>query len=167
MSLLSEPIVQVIDFFTYDECLLCINHSEKLGFKKAKLAHKGRNNLEVFEQNEILRDAINSRIKQQFNLTNFLLSQHLEFYKYNEGHSISVHTDKSKLISKDIFSTKTLLIYLNDNFYGGATLFPSQNISISPLTGMLILFDQDYLLHEGGEILSGTKYILRTDIAIY
>jgi hypothetical protein len=165
--LLSEPVVQIVDFFTPEECVVCIAYSETLGYRKAKLAHTGRNNLECFSQNPVLHNEISARLAQLFPKHKFLLSEYLEFYKYDEGHFISAHTDKSKALDKDIFSSKTLLIYLNDDFDGGGTIFPAQNITTVPQTGMLVLFDQNYLLHEGDEIRKGRKYIIRTDISFY
>jgi len=54
-----------------------------------------------------------------------------------------------------------LMIYLNDNFVGGETTF--RNLKIHPKKGSCLVFFHD-LEHEGTKLISGEKYILRTDI---
>jgi hypothetical protein len=53
------------------------------------------------------------------------------------------------------------MIYLNDDFKGGATTF--NDIVVRPKKGSALIF-YPYLEHEGSEVLEGTKYVLRTDI---
>lgn len=75
------------------------------------------------------------------------------------------------------------MIYLNDNFKSGTTNFLksktgpridetikeelkrgySLEYSFKPKTGTALLFDHT-LLHEGGPVLEGKKYLLRTDV---
>ena len=93
--------------------------------------------------------------------------------KYTEGHSFGVHVDLSKRVG-DQRSRYTLMIYLNDDFEGGATEFLVSQIieplvvtrTIVPAQGAVLLFPQDAddLPHRGTEVLLGTKYILRTDL---
>lgn len=58
------------------------------------------------------------------------------------------------------------MIYLNEGYSGGETHFRSADRSvsevISPHTGTLLLFNHD-VQHAGQPVLTGTKYILRTD----
>lgn len=60
-------------------------------------------------------------------------------------------------------SELTLLVYLNDDFTGGATAFLQHGVVIRPVRGMALLF-QHHLLHEGCAIEAGYKYVLRTDV---
>jgi len=53
------------------------------------------------------------------------------------------------------------MVYLNGGARGGETRF--ENVSITPEPGLALLFDH-YLLHEGAEVIEGTKYVLRTDV---
>ncbi len=55
------------------------------------------------------------------------------------------------------------MLYLNDDFTGGATDFHDFAASVTPRTGMALLF-QHMLLHEGATVLTGVKYVLRTDV---
>ncbi len=53
------------------------------------------------------------------------------------------------------------MIYLNDDFEGGTTAFDS--FEVAPKTGDGLIFFQE-LEHAGLPIVSGRKYVLRTDI---
>jgi prolyl 4-hydroxylase len=53
------------------------------------------------------------------------------------------------------------MIYLNDAFEGGETKF--NKCSIEPATGKALIFRHE-LLHEGCPVITGIKYVLRTDI---
>ena len=78
---------------------------------------------------------------------------------------------------KDRVSKLTFLIYLNSNFTGGATTFFVPNSSkigiieargVEPTRGCILCFphgDSEYsLVHEGSAVVSGTKYVIRTDV---
>lgn len=80
-------------------------------------------------------------------------------------------------------SMKTFMVYLNDDFEGGSTNFidekqelwkdpvlgiwraQEENIlfRLQPKTGMAIVFNHQ-ILHEGGMLKSGKKYIFRSEI---
>ena len=53
------------------------------------------------------------------------------------------------------------MIYLNDDFEGGATAF--DDITIHPKKGTALCFIHEQK-HEGCPIISGTKYVIRTDV---
>ena len=60
-----------------------------------------------------------------------------------------------------------MIIYLNDNFSGGETLFNFLNIKIKPEKGSVLFFDYKYIddlniktSHEGLSVIEGTKYII-------
>ncbi len=54
------------------------------------------------------------------------------------------------------------MVYLNDDFTGGETLF-SKGIRIAPQQGMALLF-YHWQKHMGDEVLDGRKYVLRSDV---
>ena len=58
-------------------------------------------------------------------------------------------------------SELTLLVYLNEDFQGGATDF--RGFQIQPRTGDALLFVHD-TWHEGAVLVSGCKYVLRSDV---
>ena len=64
-----------------------------------------------------------------------------------------------------------MVIYLNDDYEGGKTNFLSPGndhilSSVSPQQGTALVFNHD-TLHEGMEVISGTKYIMRTEIMFH
>jgi hypothetical protein len=55
------------------------------------------------------------------------------------------------------------MLYLNDDFEGGATSFPEEAKNIAPRTGNALLF-QHAILHAGERVVRGTKQVLRSDV---
>ena len=70
----------------------------------------------------------------------------------------------------------TLHLYLSDAddskggepLKGGATTFHSYNmknrVDVKPKYGRVLMFQHRFLLHSGDDVLSGTKYTMRTDV---
>ena len=89
---------------------------------------------------------------------------------YEVGDSFGLHTDTGLYYDerRREKSRWTLLIYLNDDFEGGETVFYDTNTcsgarSIQPRAGMALLFDID-LWHSGQPLRSGRKYWIGTEI---
>ena len=59
-------------------------------------------------------------------------------------------------------SMLTFMLYLNGGFEGGETSFQS-GLSIKPEAGMILVF-RHALYHEGAAVVSGRKYVLRSDV---
>ena len=67
----------------------------------------------------------------------------------------------------------TLLIYLNEGYSGGDTVFSEYEYGegavtvhskrVTPQTGLILIFRHE-LKHEGEELVKGRKYVLRTDV---
>jgi prolyl 4-hydroxylase len=56
------------------------------------------------------------------------------------------------------------IIYLNEGFEGGETIFfVEPEVVIRPRTGAGLFF-QHPIIHEGAMVTSGTKYAVRTDL---
>lgn len=76
----------------------------------------------------------------------------------------------------DRWSRLTFLIYLNDDFDGGATTFytPSPKVGVldsrgvRPKTGSVLVFPHGdtngSLVHEGSPVTRGAKYVVRTEV---
>jgi hypothetical protein len=87
---------------------------------------------------------------------------------YVPGDSFGLHTDTGLYYNtKDKTKSKwTLLIYLNDDFVGGETIFYNENgeyCKIKPEKGKALLFDID-LWHKGDEVIYGSKYWIGCEI---
>jgi hypothetical protein len=72
---------------------------------------------------------------------------------------------------EDESSIYTVVIYLNDDYEGGNTNFLSPGtdhvlFSVSPQQGTALVFNHD-TLHEGTQVITGTKYIMRTEIMFH
>lgn len=110
-----------------------------------------------------LWDRIKSIVPQEVDNAEAIgLNEMFRFYKYNPGQRFKMHRDGSYKKNELEYSLYTFMIYLNDDFEGGETIFKEGQI-ITPSTGDLLLFYHP-LKHEGKALLSGTKYVLRTDV---
>ena len=76
--------------------------------------------------------------------------------RYVPGGFYVTHADAGLDLNDRFF---TVLCYLNDDYEGGRTSFPTLNFSVVPQTGKAIIFPTTYL-HQAEPVLSGTKYIL-------
>ena len=62
-------------------------------------------------------------------------------------------------------SIASLLIPLNDNYIGGGTKFPKQNVILRPPAGSCILFPGGITHRHGAKLVSeGTRYVIATFI---
>jgi len=87
--------------------------------------------------------------------------------RYEQGGQYQAHADSdfyepgkdqwSKCMDRDV----SLLIYLNENFTGGALHFLNFDFTHSPKTGDLIFFPSDHrYMHEAQEVHSGVRYAI-------
>jgi len=97
------------------------------------------------------------------------------FYRYDPGQRFKRHKDGS-VTSPDGSQRSRLsfLIYLNANYEGGETIFSdyeytldgetiTRSTTIHPEVGMALFFIHERR-HEGASVISGRKYLLRTDV---
>lgn len=85
-------------------------------------------------------------------------------YRYKPGMQFRTHADGSFYRDEYEQSCYSFLVYLNEDFTGGATTFVTDpETAIQPKTGMGLLF-QHPLMHEGSLVTSGVKYVARTDL---
>lgn len=89
------------------------------------------------------------------------LNERLRFYRYDPGQYFDWHYDGAFERDDSESSELTFMLYLNDDFEGGETSFV--DFEIKPETGMILIF-KHRLLHRGSEVVSGRKYVLRSDV---
>ena len=110
-----------------------------------------------------LRERMPKRV-DRFSLVR--LNERLRFYRYKTSQKFAPHMDHWYQPSNSEITLFTVLVYFNSGFSGGETRFMEQlEDIIVPKPGLVAIF-QHKIRHEGCEVLSGTKYALRTD-AIY
>jgi hypothetical protein len=100
------------------------------------------------------------------------LNERLRLYRYDVGQLFDWHYDGHFSRSNGERSMFTFMVYLNDDFEGGATSFshvgygvPSigDMLRITPVKGMALLFHHP-ILHRGDAVTERRKYVLRTDV---
>ena len=87
----------------------------------------------------------------------------LRLYRYASGEHHGFHFYTVVELPRDVRSRLTLVFYLNDDFDGGATDFPELALRVQPRRGRALLF-QHRVLHAALPVVSGEKFVLRTDI---
>ena len=79
-----------------------------------------------------------------------------QLLKYEVGDHYKPHLDTGVDLEQRYFS---VLCYLNDDFQGGRTLFPTLDYAVTPVAGQAVLFPSMYR-HGSEPITSGRKFVL-------
>jgi prolyl 4-hydroxylase len=166
-------IYTIPGFWDEAMCRTCIEATEASGYfpdtvetDNAKDNTESRTNYRVIFTSSELADGIWQGLNEVAlpaiaGFTPYGINPSFRFYKYLPGQSFNRHIDRGIEISDDEKSCCSLLIYLNDGFSGGETVFDS--IALQPATGTAVIFPHK-LEHAGAEVTNGVKYILRTDV---
>ena len=171
---LSSKIWLIEGFCTPIECQGLIELSEDQGYVRADVNLPGgakivkgiRNNKRAIYMNTDLVQAYWSRLRPYCppvigDWVAIGLHERLRFYKYQSGERFKRHIDGHTQRNTNEKSFITFMIYLNDDYQGGHTIF--DEVDIKPQTGMALCF-MHAQKHEGSVIESGIKYVLRTDV---
>ncbi len=171
---LTEGIWTIDDFLSHQECKDLISLAESRGFGEATVTTsdgprivKGvRNNDRVLLQDRQLADLLWLKLKAHCPTKLGLfqaerLNDLFRFYRYQPGQRFRKHRDGQVRLETGEASFITFMIYLNEGFEGGETTF--QDHTVVPVTGRALCFYHE-LQHEGTELASGTKYVLRSDV---
>ena len=89
------------------------------------------------------------------------VNERFRFYRYDVGQQFDWHYDGAFEREYGQRSQLTFMVYLNGGFEGGETSI--ENLDILPRPG-LALFFRHRQLHKGQPVISGRKYVLRTDV---
>jgi hypothetical protein len=171
-----KDIFVVEKFLLKQECEELIQIAERIGFEEAKVqvgegrqsvVKDVRNNERIlYSSNEFAAKFFERAIPcipASVGLYNLCgLNELFRFYKYSPGQQFKMHRDGSYERNENECSFYTFLLYLNDDFEGGETEF--ENIcTVNPAQGSLLVFLHP-LRHEGKMLVSGKKYVLRSDV---
>eukprot|EP00546_Thalassionema_frauenfeldii_P018372 CAMPEP_0178897732 /NCGR_PEP_ID=MMETSP0786-20121207/1918_1 /TAXON_ID=186022 /ORGANISM="Thalassionema frauenfeldii, Strain CCMP 1798" /LENGTH=232 /DNA_ID=CAMNT_0020568331 /DNA_START=985 /DNA_END=1683 /DNA_ORIENTATION=- len=173
-----------------NECQAIIDRSETFGFKPALLNVGG--GLEVYDPNARNSDrvivddpqfaaALYERLKEflpqsvsEGNKKYFAtgLNERMRILRYKKGHCFPSHSDGCyERPDGSEISFFTIMVYLNESFEGGETLFfpdkfhsnYEKSTAVTPKTGLVSCFEH-HVMHEGALVTKGVKYAIRTDL---
>ena len=108
--------------------------------------------------------ALNRRIAA-ISATDVRQGEALAILRYAPGQEFRPHLDS--IAGAGNQRTKTVLVYLNDGFSGGATTFVRSGLSVTPRAGDAIMFDNvgpdgtpdPEAIHAGEPVIRGTKWL--------
>jgi predicted 2-oxoglutarate/Fe(II)-dependent dioxygenase YbiX len=160
-----------------DECAALVAYTEGKGYTDAPIttsfgfvmAPEVRNNTRVIDDDEARAAALWERLspiipRSRGAWTAVGLNERFRFYRYEVGQRFAWHRDGPFERHSGDRSQLTLMIYLNEDFEGGATEFDLfKPLAVRPQTGMALLFHHP-VRHQGAPVRSGIKYVLRTDV---
>lgn len=171
---LRKHIYLIEGFWSAAKCDDFIRESERRGYEPATIQtdngprivdHVRNNNRVVYKDFDLANTVwkqLESLAPREIGESSAIgLNELFRFYKYTPGQQFKKHRDQSYIRNSREASYFTFMIYLNDDFKGGATTF--NDLVVRPVKGSALIF-YHYLEHEGSEVLEGIKYVLRTDI---
>ena len=172
-----EPLISLIDkFLDKSDCEKVLSFQmqlEKSSTANSKSKDYRKSLVTLVNEDEDAIKKIKKKIAQSFGLgANGM--ERLQLQKYPKGGYYKEHFDaksedhfqKDKTFSQRKYS---MIIYLNDDFIGGETVFPKKDISVKPLQGRLLLFSNmfnetnyvhPFSSHLSNKITEGEKWIL-------
>lgn len=189
-----SPLIATLDNVLDEHyCQELINESESKTYEKAMITigknqyqanPNIRNNDRIIFEDERLANSLFKQVKPflpqtiQLGLKEKLwelvgLNERFRYYRYSQGQQFKAHFDGEYERDKFNKSFLTLLFYLNEDFTGGATTFYQWQAGyidrerpthvITPKKGQALLFEHQQC-HEGSAVMTGVKYVLRTDV---
>jgi predicted 2-oxoglutarate/Fe(II)-dependent dioxygenase YbiX len=185
LTAIAQNLFTVTGILRPDECEQLIARGEGIGFEAATVATPSgpkmmtnvRNNDRVTFDDVELASFIWQRIKpylpaQVDGWTASGLNERFRFYRYDASQRFNAHRDGVVERSPHEKSRLTFMIYLNEGSEGGETVFYTETrvdglrqvaATVKPSAGMGLIFAHEWW-HEGARVLSGRKYVLRTDV---
>lgn len=180
---LNDYVFTIESFLTAEECERQIEISEELRYEEATVTSpRGevrltdlRDNQRVLLQNEEIAEWLWERAcdfvpREVDDRPAVGVNELLRFYRYDAGQQFDWHQDFPFIRENGEQSLYTFMIYLNDDFEGGETSFedsysdePFDELQIQPKRGMALFFEHA-THHKGEPVVSGRKYVLRSDI---
>ncbi|MEK6234074.1 MAG: 2OG-Fe(II) oxygenase [Planctomycetales bacterium] len=190
MRRFSDEAFTIHDFLSRETCEEYIRLSEELGYSPAPLSTLDgprmtpdvRNNDRVMLDDPRLADELWDRLRlfvpQRLKAPDqepgratrrfcspIGLNERLRFYRYDPGQRFDWHFDGYHARDNGERSRLTFLVYLNDDFKGGETDLDLYRgpVRVQPIRGSALVFIH-HVLHQGAPVVSGRKYVLRTDV---
>jgi len=179
---ISEDIFTVGSLLSPAECQAMIELAESRGFEDAPIntAFGPLRRPEVRNNRRVILDDVDrakdlwQRVREyaptrRGDWVAIGANERLRFYRYDPGQQFEWHHDGCFERPNGERSLLTYMIYLNNGFEGGETRFSEIQSTampggaVVPQTGLALVFAHQ-LRHKGDTVISGRKYVLRTDI---
>ena len=182
---IDADIFTVSNVYGGDECREIIARAESLGFEPASVrtsngpvmkTHIRNNDRVAFNDAELADDMwarIQSFLPELDGQVACGVDSRLRIYRYFPGQQFKRHMDGTATSESGHRSKLSYLIYLNDDCVGGSTTFSDyidvndrqekRDLIVIPATGTALLF-RHQRWHEGTPVVSGVKYVLRSEV---
>lgn len=175
---LTKPLIfEIPDILNAEECAEWIDRIRSAGTVPApintargsRMEPQIRNNRRVIFDNAEWANDLFDRVRDQVpqEIHDMMLvgvNERLRCYEYFPDQHFAPHSDGAFIRDENEQSWYTYIVYLNEGFEGGETVFLVEpEIVITPRTGAGLFF-QHPIIHEGAVVKSGTKYVVRTDL---
>ncbi|MGB0902449.1 prolyl hydroxylase family protein [Halocynthiibacter sp.] len=174
-----NPLLMVIDdFCTQDEIHDLHTLIASLNFEVAAIGTKAVNRVDTTyrsaeqaihnNESQTLFRPIRKRVTELFQYP-IDACEPTALLRYEQGQEYKVHLDSGTNPDCENYGRIfTAVLYLNDDFSGGETVFPRIDVTVRPKAGSLVLWANKrpndsaahpLSLHAGHPVKSGTKYI--------
>lgn len=111
-----------------------------------------------------LRDRVAAEIKALYGLDKDVYSDVQQIVRWYQDMEMPPHSDDMEdTVYHDDNKHRAFgcVLYLNDDFEGGATYYPNHDVAIKPKTGMLAIHPSDKIhLHGVSKVEGGTRYTI-------
>jgi predicted 2-oxoglutarate/Fe(II)-dependent dioxygenase YbiX len=173
-----EDIFVIENFFSPEECAEQIARCEAAGFEEAPITTGDgpvmvkdvRNNARVMIDDPAYAAVLFERARPFLPVRlgrwrAVALNERLRYYRYDGGERFAPHYDGCFCRDNGEQSHLTFMVYLNEGFEGGETIFYGYGgvLPVRPTRGTALVFVHRQL-HEGAAVVSGRKYVLRSDV---
>lgn len=92
------------------------------------------------------------------------VDEYMQLYRLNnQTPAVPKHVDEDFVKDDGDIALYSVLVYLNDNYVGGETIFKNDILAPQVEIGGGLVFKHD-ILHEGLKVIEGIKYVIKTDV---
>ena len=160
----SDTCEKLIEYFdTHPEQLRKSEHLAQQLFNKKDINPYNVNDPELLRELEVLRTKATVKMSKLYDTTLYL--DYWDLVKWYPGDFMHMHADNvdEYRVPFDYcgWRTHSAILYLNQNFEGGETIFRDQNCNIFPETGKLLMFPAGYdYTHGVNAVEKGNRYTI-------
>lgn len=159
------------NMLTPEQCTLIMADYERIGFNHSTIDRAGETLVDPhfrasMTQNLADTYGLRETVNAHYPMFRGMAFEGWQIVKYEEGGIFNAHNDCLADINARYF---TILVYLNDDFTGGATMFNQTGDMIKPEQGKVIIWKNTLgpvcnpkSLHTGTKVKNGNKYIIVT-----